>query len=561
VMAEQINSIIAKSGIAFGTSGARGLVTQFTPQVCAAFTQSFIHVMHSTFHFKAIAIAIDNRPSSEGMAQSCAAMAQAMGLTVHYYGVLPTPALALKAMADGIPAIMITGSHIPFDRNGIKFYRPDGEISKQDELQILECNAYFKADALPLRAAEPVSEASSEPLSEASSATPSGSLSNPAAVSAITRKTPDTLDVMPVSLTPSNAATDFYVKRYLDLCTPNALAGKHIGIYEHSSAGRDLYHLLLTQLGAKVTRLERTEHFVPIDTEAVSDADQQKAQRWAAQYGFDAIFSTDGDGDRPLIADETGTWLRGDTVGLLTAQALGITALAVPVNANSAIDLCGAFSTVLRTRIGSPYVIAGMQQLLSLPDTPDTPNTPNRTDKPNGRNTVAGFEANGGFLLASSLTLNGTTLSALPTRDALLPFIAILLYAADKPISALIHALPQRFTASQRLQNIAPAQSHPVLQQAAANAPAFLTALGYEQSLCHEQTLGQGQPGSHKEANVVAVNITDGVRMTLDTCDIVHLRASGNAPELRIYTESGSQQQAEQLANSVQQLLAQFLKL
>lgn len=36
------SSVIAQSGIAFGTSGARGLVTQFTPDVCAAFSLAFI---------------------------------------------------------------------------------------------------------------------------------------------------------------------------------------------------------------------------------------------------------------------------------------------------------------------------------------------------------------------------------------------------------------------------------------------------------------------------------------------------------------------------------------
>lgn len=49
---------------------------------------------------------------------------------------LPTPALALQAMQMNQPAIMITGSHITFDRNGIKFYRPDGEISESDEAAI-----------------------------------------------------------------------------------------------------------------------------------------------------------------------------------------------------------------------------------------------------------------------------------------------------------------------------------------------------------------------------------------------------------------------------------------
>jgi phosphomannomutase len=36
------DKVINQSGIKFGTSGARGLVTQFTPNVCAAFTLSFV---------------------------------------------------------------------------------------------------------------------------------------------------------------------------------------------------------------------------------------------------------------------------------------------------------------------------------------------------------------------------------------------------------------------------------------------------------------------------------------------------------------------------------------
>lgn len=473
-MAEILSTILAKSGIAFGTSGARGLVTQFTSEVCAAFTQSFLQAMESRFHFTAVAIAIDNRPNSQAMAQSCASMAQAMGLQVNYYGVIPTPALALQAMADAIPAIMITGSHIPFDRNGIKFYRPDGEITKDDEQQIL-------GNATTL------------------------------------------LQSQAASLEQSNDAAQRYLERYLAMSKPQCLSGKHIGIYEHSSAGRDLYHQLFSQLGAQVTRLERTEHFVPIDTEAVSDADQQKAQQWAKEYGFDAIFSTDGDGDRPLIADETGTWLRGDTVGLLTAKALGVKALAVPVNGNSAIDLCGDFDKVLRTRIGSPYVIEGMQQLAGE------------------YLSVAGFEANGGVLLASDLSVNNTKLSALPTRDALLPFIAIMQMAGENPISELTKALPQRFTASQRVQNVPPAISQPLLSEAANAAESLLQRLG------------------NSLFNVRQINLIDGVRITLQDNDIIHLRASGNAPELRIYTESTSQMQAEQLANLLQQQLLKLL--
>jgi phosphomannomutase len=92
-------NIIAISNIGFGTSGARGLVSDFTFNVCGAFTVSFIHVMKSSFSFSMIAI--DNRPSSLAMAmsQTCATAAAQCHVDVVFYGVVPTPALASCAMA------------------------------------------------------------------------------------------------------------------------------------------------------------------------------------------------------------------------------------------------------------------------------------------------------------------------------------------------------------------------------------------------------------------------------------------------------------------------------
>ncbi|MCT7085273.1 phosphomannomutase, partial [Salmonella enterica subsp. enterica serovar Oranienburg] len=75
---------------------------------------------------------------------ACAAALQQLGIETIYYGVIPTPALAYRSMQDNIPCIMVTGSHIPFDRNGLKFYRPDGEITKADELAILAAEVEFQ---------------------------------------------------------------------------------------------------------------------------------------------------------------------------------------------------------------------------------------------------------------------------------------------------------------------------------------------------------------------------------------------------------------------------------
>lgn len=458
------SEVIATSGITFGTSGARGLVVDFTPDVSAAFAIAFINSIKDDFSFNAVAIAIDNRPSSYEIAQACVKGLGELNISVVFYGVLPTPALAYKAMQDGMPCIMVTGSHIPFDRNGLKFYRPDGEITKQDEQAILnEAVSYTSIDT-------------------------------------------DSY----VELTQSDAAKFAYIARYSELFDAQALLGKKIGIYEHSSSGRDIYKLLFEELGAEVISLERSNIFVPIDTEAVSDSDKQKAIGWSQQYILDAIFSTDGDGDRPLIADEDGNWLRGDILGLLCSQLLKIDSLAVPVSCNTAIEKSNLFKQVIRTKIGSPYVIAEFATL----------------NKDNAR--VAGFEANGGYLLGSDIEFNGKPLAALPTRDAVLP--ALVLLAQKESISQQLAKLPKRFTASDRLQNFSKEQSLAVINELKLDASAFLVKLGYE--IAYD------------------VNTTDGLRITVENGDVVHLRPSGNAPELRCYAESSSEEKAKNLVTA-----------
>lgn len=456
------STVVRESGVAFGTSGARGLVTQFTSNVCAAFSAAFIARMKQHFQFRKVAIAIDNRPSSYAMAQACASILTQLDFEVIYYGIVPTPALAYVAQEDAIPAIMVTGSHIPFDRNGLKFYRPDGEISKLDEEAILNTAVEFKG----------VSE-----LPE---------------------------------LSVNNKAAEDYVERYTSLFDTPWLTGKRIGIYEHSSAGRELYYKIFEAFGAEVISLERSDQFVPIDTEAVSEGDTLKAINWSKEYNLDLVFSTDGDGDRPLVSDENGNWLRGDILGLLTSDALNIEALAVPVSCNTAIELCERFPHVERTKIGSPYVIAEFAKLAGK------------------YSSVAGFEANGGYLLGSDVELNGQSLKALPTRDAVLPVIMLLMAAQEKSISMLVKELPQRFTHSDRIQNFAAEKSQALILKGKVEPQDLLKLIGLD------------------NAEVGHIDTTDGLRLTLTNNQIIHLRPSGNAPELRCYVEADVSESAYQ---------------
>lgn len=456
------NTVINNSGIAFGTSGARGLVVDFKHDVCIAFTHAFLAVIRKNFDFKTVALAIDNRPSSYEIAQACAYAIEQHGFNVEFHGIIPTPALAYYSTQKQIPCIMVTGSHIPFDRNGLKFYRPDGEISKSDEMDIV--NSDYKFD--------------------------------------------QAVKLLPLQI--NSAGADAYILRYVSLYDSNILAGKRLGIYEHSSAGRDLYAPLFRKLGAEVISLGRSDEFVPIDTEAVSEEDRLLAKGWAEQFDLDAIISTDGDGDRPLVADEKGEWLRGDILGLLTANELKINALAVPVSCNTAIELSQKFELIKRTKIGSPYVIAAFEELTKQ------------------YGAVAGFEANGGFLLASDLLINGKNLAALPTRDAVLPALMLLIASRHGNISELTKKLPQRFTWSDRVKNFPSDKSQQIIKDAIASPSQFFEKIGFESKDCIE------------------IDQTDGARFLLADGDIFHLRPSGNAPELRCYTEAANEAQAKE---------------
>ncbi|WP_124553239.1 phosphomannomutase [Methylophilus methylotrophus] len=472
---QTLQAVMQQSGVAFGTSGARGLVSAMTDEVCAAYTQAFIKTVQNSFDFEQVAVAIDLRPTSPRIAEACAKMLRQLGLEVIFCGAIPTPALALFAQTRHIPGVMVTGSHIPFDRNGLKFYRPDGEITKSDEASMLACEL--------------------QALSETDTS--------------LTAEDPQ-------------ARAD-YIQRYKNLLGEKALSGLKLAVYQHSSVARDVLQTLLNDLGADVICLERSESFVPIDTEAVSAEDRQRGLDWAARYQVDAIISTDGDGDRPLIGDEQGNWLRGDIVGLLTAKALQISHLAVPVSCNTAIEASGYFQKVIRTRIGSPFVIAGMEAL-----------------QKEGATSVAGFEANGGFLLGSQIT-QSPTLEPLPTRDALLPVVTLLaeVNAQGKPLSQLVAALPQRFTASDRLQDFPTEKSKALISHWTAEPEQMLGALKLDDT-------------------IQEIDCTDGMRVSLSNGSIVHLRPSGNAPEFRCYVEDSTQTKTDQFLTDMMDRLKQI---
>lgn len=537
--------------LAYGTSGRRGLVadlTQLEVYVCALAELQYLQsipveqggiVKDGEFYF-----AYDLRPSSTqfvstqgGRGEIAQAVQRAItdaGMRPVNCGAIPTPALANYALQRGKGSIMVTGSHIPFDRNGYKTNTSCGELLKEHERPITELVSTIRNRVL--------SEPAGESPFDATGMFKSGHT-----------------ELVPQQ----DAARNAYVKRYLEFFPANALAGLRVIAYQHSAVGRDLLVEILRGLGAEVFPAGRSEEFVPIDTENIDAgrlaAIQSIAGEEIARHGaMDAVASTDGDSDRPLLLGiEPGSqrvrFFGGDLLGMAVAEYLHADAVVVPITCNDAIDrgsLAGALEP--KTRIGSPYVIAGMAAAIRK-----------------NKRSVCGWEANGGFLVGSQIERGGRILAPLPTRDAMLPLLCVLSSVREKGLGLceMFDRLPRRYSRAGILKEFPRSRALAIMrlftpgvasvrqvsftcnsaqaidtQGASCNTSELeseLLALRERLSGLFPSTAGFGRPG--------AINYLDGVRITFDNAEVVHLRPSGNADELRIYAVADTAERAEQL--------------
>lgn len=467
----------------FGTSGLRGLVEDITDGTCERYVRGFLRHLLASGQAKAgdkIFIGKDFRPSSPEIGDQTAIAARKEGFVPVDCGELPTPALALYAMAQHSASIMITGSHIPADRNGIKFYRHDGEIDKSDEINISK----FAGDV----------------------------------------DINDQSDITSVDVDNHfDAVSGGFLKRYQDVFADDLLSGKRIGVYEHSSVARDILKELLASLGATIVSLGRSETIIPVDTEAVSDETVKNLAKWTDEHELNAIVSTDGDADRPLLSGEDGKYIKGDVLGYIASQYLKADMVATPISSNSAIQSNDSLE-VVHTRVGSPYVIEAMN-----------------IARCKGKNYIVGFEANGGFLTASEFGIGGGRLKELPTSDCVLPILATLAAASQANLTLvdLVKSQNLPVTQSGRIQNFPTEISH---------------ALVKTQSETENTRTEFFKPfGSVRE-----VNLIDGLRVTLDNNQIIHLRPSGNAPEMRCYVEAETIAEADELVKGVIERIHEF---
>lgn len=196
-------------GLSFGTSGIRGLVTEFTDREAYLLTTAFIQHTEVVEPAQAVAVGLDLRDSSPQILIAVQKALEDQNKIILSCGFIPTPALAYFAAEKCAMAIMITGSHIPADRNGIKFYLKSGETLKPDDEKIFQ--NYQNLQVINYK-------------SELFDAM--GNFREPTA---------------PTVLNSIEEANQTFKDRYLEFLPAAPIKGAKVVFYEHSSCARRLF--------------------------------------------------------------------------------------------------------------------------------------------------------------------------------------------------------------------------------------------------------------------------------------------------------------------------------
>lgn len=535
----------------FGTSGLRDTVENMTDMECYINARGFIAYLEKIGEFKKgdnVALGGDRRPSTYRIKRAVAAAICDMEGIVNDQGQVPSPALAYYAMQSNMASIMVTGSHIPADRNGIKFTKRSGEILKSDESGILENVRKERAKIYSIAGENSIFDTSAELSINPERSRRVDKKGN------FKAKLESKFNKLLRVECYTGKSGELYIDRYRSAFGNEFFSeGTKIFLYQHSAVGRDIVKDIFESLGAEVFSPDieinneplRSNKFVPLDTESVSDKTLGIFRRVLADNDIDIGITLDGDSDRPLLVyreykegkpTDDVRYISGDILGLLAILGLQnlnikVDAVCVPVSANDSIArICEDKGIELtQTRIGSPFVIAAMND--SIGSHP-------------GEWNVFSWESNGGFLTGTDLTIGDKTLKALPTRDAVLPLLSVihLIVKSGKNVSQFLKTLPSRFTRADKKNEFPVEMGRAIMNYLTPKDLNNVEELGKIKKRIEEVFPGDGGFGKVKN-----VNYTDGVRIFFDNGEVSHLRPSGNAPEFRIYATADSQDRAVEM--------------
>ena len=128
--------------------GVADEAVNLTPEVVKTLGNAFVQWLTQQSNKPAkdltVGIGRDSRLSGESLTQAAIEGMAIAGCRVYNFDLASTPAMFMSTVTEGFNcdgAIMLTASHLPFNRNGMKFFTPQGGLGKPDIKAILDLAA------------------------------------------------------------------------------------------------------------------------------------------------------------------------------------------------------------------------------------------------------------------------------------------------------------------------------------------------------------------------------------------------------------------------------------
>jgi phosphoglucosamine mutase len=403
----------------FGTDGIRGManIEPMTADTALKVAMAAARQFRRGDHRHVVVIGKDTRLSGYMLEPAMTAGFVAMGMDVVLVGPMPTPAVAMltRSLRADL-GVMISASHNEFEDNGIKLFGPDGyklsdEIEQRIETSVLAGDGHGRAASRALGRAKRLDDAGGRYIEFVKNSFP---------------------------------------KRM-------RLDGIRIVVDCAHGAAYKVAPTVLFELGAEVIPLGVAPDGFNINRDSGAVA-TQAMQRAVIEHKAHLGLALDGDADRLMVADETGTLLDGDQLMALIATSWhragtlkggGITAT---VMSNLGLEryLEGLGLSLERTAVGDRYVVEHMRQ--------------------HGRN--IGGEQSGHIILQDHSTTGDGLIAALQVLAALIEQ-----GGKASEVGRVFAPLPQRM-ASVRLPAGSDVMSLPAVARAIASAETRLNGTG-----------------------------------------------------------------------------------
>ena len=143
--------------------GVQGEDVNLTPEagnlIGGAFARWLANKKNKDISELRIGIGHDSRITAQSLYQAAAKGVIAAGAKVYYCGLVSTPSMFMTTVFDEFAfdgSIMITASHLPFNRNGYKFFDRDGGLEHDDITNVLELASTLSVQDADLSGVEKV---------------------------------------------------------------------------------------------------------------------------------------------------------------------------------------------------------------------------------------------------------------------------------------------------------------------------------------------------------------------------------------------------------------------